>query len=78
MTIEVTQRRIVRGRPEVWEARTADGRFTMTRTEEAGTPWVLFRESDGAHALFGSLPKIEQAIASGVADRYLDDIAGEA
>ena len=30
------------GRRECWEAQTVDGQWTFVRTEDVGTPWVVF------------------------------------
>lgn len=46
------------GRRECWEAESTDGRWTFSREESPGTPWIV-RHVDfpGWIGLFGSLPK---------------------
>lgn len=34
-------------KPEIWEATSADGRWTYIRTEEHGTPWFVQDNTTG-------------------------------
>jgi hypothetical protein len=42
---------------EVWEARSTDGTWLYTRTEETGTPWVVTHVPTGYAEYFSSLAK---------------------
>jgi hypothetical protein len=55
--------------PEIWEARTTDGKWTFERTEETGTPWVIIRGADGMVVTYcGSLAHCRRSVALGYAE----------
>lgn len=63
-----------RTRRECWSATTIDGRWTIERIEDVGTPWIVVT-ADGAElpALFGTLKSALKCIATGQADRLLNE-----
>lgn len=36
------------GRLECWEAKTTDGQWLFARTEDTGTPWLIYRPDNYA------------------------------
>lgn len=58
-------------RREAWRAETVDGEWLIERSEEAGTPWLVFHRPSGLLAT--ECPTLRAAraeIASGCAMRY--------
>lgn len=54
---------------EVWAAITLDGAWTIERTEDRGTPWMLTRTADHQSAgQVGTLKQAREIIASGMAE----------
>lgn len=63
---------------QIWEATSADGRWTYARLDQAGTPWVVIDNSTGANSTgaghvwadsghvewFGTLKSARQATAA--------------
>lgn len=60
---------------EVWEAVSADGRWTYTRTETPSTPWVVAYVPTGQDVMFASLPKARTWTAGDAAVPFLRRLA---
>ncbi len=72
-------------RMECWSAETQDGLWRMERTEDPGTPWVVFHlpsMADGSWTvpvfLCGTLRACREDIASGAGERMLVSRKAEA
>jgi len=53
------------GKPEIWAARSRDGRWTYDREETTGTPWIVQHRETGEERWFGTLGAARAATANG-------------
>jgi hypothetical protein len=74
-TTTVRRRNLRTGRPELWQAYSADGIWAYLREESPGTPWIVPHIATDRWVMATSLPKARRLTAwAGIGDVLTEEM----